>query len=619
MNYDTVYYWRVDTHSSGITKGEVWNFRTVAAPPPPPLPGQAANPNPPDAAQDVALNETLSWDSADNATGYSVYFGIVSPPPFLVNQSETFYDPGAHSNETTYYWRVDAYNDYGLTAGNIWTFATAATPPIEDKLEWAKGIYGGQVTASDVAAFADGSIVVTGYYSETNATVCAGHDNEIVLPEPDCPEMFLAKVDSTGAPVWATRTVTIGITPLTIARAVDTYPDGSVVAVGWMEIGGLGGTITFGANEDNETSFSTGAGQYDGFIAKYNTDGKLYWVRRISGSNSIDVRGVLALPDGSCIATGYFVNDATFGPFANASNTVLYSSSLDREDCFIARYDPNGTLIWARSAGGEGYDYAEGIDGWADGSAIITGRFGEWGSFDATFGMGDDNETLLSPIGQGDIFTAKYNPDGTICWAKNAGGSHDLRPSGSDVAVLDDGYSLVTGSFQDNATFGKGEVNEITLYSAGRSDIFIAKYGPDGSLAWVTQAGGAEGDGARSIDVISDGSILLTGGFSIDAVFGAGGLNATTLQATAGPIYKSDIFVARYNSDGTLNWARSAGGAGGEYGKGISALSDGSFFVVGLYGSSNYSAVFGSGEANETTLEPNNGSNYGVFIARYRP
>ncbi len=368
MTYDTVYYWRVDTHSSGITKGEVWSFRTEAAPPPV-LPAQAANPNPPDAAQDVALDATLSWDPADNATGYSVYFGMSSPPPFVQNQSETSYDPGLLSYETTYYWRVDAYNDYGLTAGNTWTFTTAAIPPIEDKLIWAKGIYGGSVKAKDVAAFADGSIAVTGYYAQTNATICAGHDNEIVLPEPDCPEMFLAKVDSTGAPVWATRTVTIGFTPLTIGRAVDTYPDGSVITAGWFEIGGLGGTITFGANEDNETAFSTGAGQYDGFIAKYNTDGKLYWVKRVSGSNSIDVRDVLALPDGSCIATGYFYEDATFGSGGN--QIVLNTAYPNDIDLFIARYNADGTLAWARRAGGEGYDYGKGIDGWADGSSII--------------------------------------------------------------------------------------------------------------------------------------------------------------------------------------------------------------------------------------------------------
>ena len=63
-----------------------------------------------------------------------------------------------------------------------------------------------------------------------------------------------------------------------------------------------------------------------------------------------------------------------------------------------------GDLLWARSAGGSGWDYGWGIAVDAAGNALVTGRF--QGS--ATFGAGEANETTLTSAGHNDIFIAKY-------------------------------------------------------------------------------------------------------------------------------------------------------------------------------------------------------------------
>ena len=58
--------------------------------------------------------------------------------------------------------------------------------------------------------------------------------------------------------------------------------------------------------------------------------------------------------------------------------------------------------------------------------------------------------------------------------------------------MLSDGSSLVTSFFWDTDTFGPGEPGQTLLTSAGGADIFVARYNPDGTLAWAKRAGGSE-------------------------------------------------------------------------------------------------------------------------------
>ena len=141
-------------------------------------------------------------------------------------------------------------------------------------------------------------------------------------------------------------------------------------------------------------------------------------------------------------------------------------------------------------------------------------------------------------------------------FAVRAGGVHsDL---GSEVAVDGAGGSWVTGNFEDDATFGAGEANETTLTSASADflDVFVARYNADGTLDFAVQAGGGGNDDGRAIAVDGAGGGWVTGYFRGEATFGAGDANETTLTSTG----NTDLFVARYNADGTLNFAVQAGG-----------------------------------------------------------
>jgi uncharacterized delta-60 repeat protein len=393
-----------------------------------------------------------------------------------------------------------------------------------------------------------------------------------------------------GKLIWAKRAG--GTSDEEKGCAITTLSDNSTVITGAFQ-----GTATFGQGEPNQTVL-TSAGNADIFVARYNHDGTLAWAKRAGGSDNEYGRGITALSDNSTVVTGYFYGSATFG-----EDPGIVLTSAGSIDIFIARYNPNGTLAWAKKAGGTSFEEGYGITSLSDDSTVVAGAF--QGS--ATFGPGESNPKVLTSSGGYDIFIARFNPDGTLAWAKKAGGTNQWDES-YGISALSDSSTVITGNFEGSATFGKSETNQTILTSAGGYDIFIARYNPDGTLAWAKRAGGVSGDYGFGISTLFDNSTAVSGSFNGTATFGLGDPNETVLTSIGG----SDFYIARYNSDGTLAWAKSAGGTSLEEGHAITTLSDSATVVTGFFTGS---CTFGSGEINQTIL-----TSYGswdVFIAWY--
>ena len=145
---ETTYYWRVDAIASrcvagelfppsGRTRGDVWSFTTGKATGT--LPGVSSNPQPSDGATDVRRfgTVTLRWDAAPGGVGYFVYVGTsqdlasdnIENSPFLAHTNGISFGDRTYvlSQGTTYYWRVDAKNEAGITQGDVWSFTTGTS------------------------------------------------------------------------------------------------------------------------------------------------------------------------------------------------------------------------------------------------------------------------------------------------------------------------------------------------------------------------------------------------------------------------------------------------------------------------------------------------------------
>jgi hypothetical protein len=134
MNYDTTYYWKIvswDNHGAS-TVGSVWDFTTENEMNNPPyLP---SDPQPANHAANIDIDADLSWNGGDPDPGdtvtYDVCFGTTNPPPKVVsNQSTTNYDPSAMIYDTTYYWKIIAWDNHDAsTQGSVWDFTTMNEP-----------------------------------------------------------------------------------------------------------------------------------------------------------------------------------------------------------------------------------------------------------------------------------------------------------------------------------------------------------------------------------------------------------------------------------------------------------------------------------------------------------
>ncbi len=358
--------------------------------------------------------------------------------------------------------------------------------------------------------------------------------------------------------------------------SIAALPDGSMLVTGAYGDAvfppGFDYSATFGPGDPNETTLAS-VNLFDMFVAKYDQDGLLVWATSAGGTGIDDGVAIAALADGSALVTGYFQNTATFG--AGESNETSLTT-LGTIGLFLAKYNADGTLAWAVDAGGGEGTWAAGnsVAALSDGSALLTGYINV-GS--VTFGAGEPNETVLTPVGGDNVFVAKYNADGSLAWARSAGGADS---GGYGIATLADGSALAAGYFNGTVTFGAGETNETPLTAVGASDIFVAKYDPDGLLDWATSAGGANLDVAYGIAALADGSALVTGSFDVAATFGAGEANETALSALAS---STDIFVAQYGPTGLLDWAVSTGTDNSDAGLAVAALSNGAALVTGEY------------------------------------
>ena len=166
---------------------------------------------------------------------------------------------------------------------------------------------------------------------------------------------------------------------------------------------------------------------------------------------------------------------------------------------------------------------------------------------------------------------------GDLVWARSAGGVYN--DNGFGIAVDAAGNALVTGRFDDSATFGAGEANETILTAAGVLTSSSPSTPQTGPCCGRARRAAEKYDGGLGIAVDAAGNALVTGRFEGSATFGAGEANETILTA-AGDSNNSDIFIAQYAPDGTLLWARSAGGGSPEFGSGIAGDAAGNALVT---------------------------------------
>ena len=298
------------------------------------------------------------------------------------------------------------------------------------------------------------------------------------------------------------------------------------------------------------------------------------WVKQFGGIKSDYGHDVAVDDSGYVYVAGTFEETVRFGTYDVMSNGV--------DDVFVVKMDSSGNVIWANYVGGWGVDDVGEIAVDDSGNCVIVGSFVD----EASFG----SMTLVSNGGQ-DIFVAKYNSSGRLRWAKNAGGSE--WDGGLGIAVDSQGSAVIAGWF-----YGTAFLDDVSLTSAGKNDILIAKFDGNGNLIWARRAGSTYQDAGVGISIDLWDNCIVTGFFSGTAAF------EIDVLTSFGSL---DIFIAKYDRNGQFQWVRQAGGSRNDRGNDVSVDNRGHYIITGQF---ERTAAFGTNtvvSAGETD----------VFVAKY--
>lgn len=392
------------------------------------------------------------------------------------------------------------------------------------ELRWVK-LFGGDKAdrAFDIAADANGNIYIAGdTENNLNGQENAGGRDAVLI-----------KIDNRGNHIW-TRQIGSKFDDGFNGVAVDS--EGNVYAAG------------FASGPINGVEFS---GYTDLFIAKYDPDGNLLWVK-LQGHNREDKLLDVAVNQSGVYAVGY--GEGNFGG----------DFSLGGRDGVITKYTKEGKLVWTRFVGSGANDELQTVQLDSASNIYAAGFIGE-----------DAIATRNLSKGSNDGILVKYTPEGTAAWIKYFG-----------TTDLDEASALAIGD--QRIYIGGLTSGSLKEQNRGDFDFFVSSFTTLGNLWWERQSGSSKKDKVTAM--IYQDKTVYTAGYIGNPLLGL-------------PYQGSDdVFIIGYDTAGNIVWHKTLGTASADRAYGL-VYNNGGLFVGG-WTSGNL-----DGETNNGDVD--------IFIAKY--
>lgn len=261
----------------------------------------------------------------------------------------------------------------------------------------------------------------------------------------------------------------------------------------------------------------------------------------IDAEGNIYVAGGTASPDMPVTPGAY---DTTFNTGGNQMG------GHGPSDGYIAKYTPDGQLVWATYLGGPNYDRVYAIELDPAGDIVISGRAGP--GFPTTPGVFQPeykgNGGGFYGVQGG--FVAKLSADGAdLLWSSNAGVGQLTRDFTIDAAgdiYLKTGTTSTSPLNNPPAWFATGFANAYQPQPVDSDDAGLIKITGDGTaVVWATWFGGHGVDSQPgTLKVDPDGSVYMAFYTQAADVPTTPGAHDATHNG------KNDVFLAKFSSDG---------------------------------------------------------------------
>ena len=357
-------------------------------------------------------------------------------------------------------------------------------------------------------------------------------------------------------------------------RDVDVDPDGNVIVGGWSY-----------SNASIDTIDLTCIA-YDGIVAKLNSDGDALWAQRVGGTSQDGISLVEADMDGNVLVAGFFFGTASIG-----DTTITGTSSTDY-DAYVAKFDPDGDLLWVKVIPGAGGQQIAGLASDGAGNVVVQIFFN-----DALFAGATSFSNSASTYYNSAII--KFDSSGAFQWKQQIEGevytagitsyAYNMYYRFGGLDVDSAGNIYATGTFVSGDTL---EVGSLTTTSYGGLDAYLVKFNSSGTPQWLRHGGGTSSDYGSDVAVDNSGNVFLTGWGYSSMLFGSISMSATGYT-----------YVVRYNSSGSATWGdRPTGNA---YYPTIDVDNQGSFYLSQLIYGANTTVTYASGVAYTNVVTTN--------------
>jgi hypothetical protein len=362
------------------------------------------------------------------------------------------------------------------------------------------------------------------------------------VPTTPLPPLAADTGGATGKPMWQFGFGGFGID---VPRGVAVGTNGDLYVGGYFD-----GETDFGGSVGKKTS----TGGSDGYVLKLGGDGKLVWAQTFGSKRDDDVKAIAARGD-KVIVVGNFTDEIKLGEFDH--------KAVGSDDLFAAVLDKTGAPQWLWTLGGIDSDGANAVAPTPDGGWVIGGSYTD----SITIGT-----TTIKSKGLTDALLVKLAASGDLEWIKSFGGRY--KDTIMHLAVDANGNIYIQGHFADVSDWGG---KPLKAGGGSDNDVVLAKYDTNGDHVWSKNFGNEFNDVAGGITVDRAGNITIVGSFENKGPisFGPGDEHAS--------LGESDAYIARFDTTGKLEWARTFGAEREDVAWGVASDSAGNTITTGWF------------------------------------
>lgn len=334
-------------------------------------------------------------------------------------------------------------------------------------------------------------------------------------------------------------------------------------------VGKFSGELDFGGVKVH------GVGHCNVFVLKVDPNGQPLWAKGISGGDSIlnedhTITSVSVDSNGNLYLAGALVDTMDFGGVK--LNGQTNQGFPDGWSSFIAKYDGDGSLSWAKKTGPLGSGTGVSI------SQIAVSKFG--GVFITGFIYTQailDKDTLVKAGAGANPFVAKFSTDGHLLWLKATSGSPSGGGFGEGISVDADSNVYVSGAAHESVLFDSTQ-----FYSNGN---FLAAFNSSGQGLWVMADGFNATFGTASghqTAIAQSGSIWQAGYFTDSIDIGGHTYRADSNSHYFNSYLTRNEYIAEYTPRGSASLVARASGVSNDSYLSVAPLNNG-IFVVGVF------------------------------------